>query len=32
MLGLTEPLTTLYDKQAREVSLEVLQDRAETLF
>ncbi|KAL1276487.1 hypothetical protein QQF64_036110 [Cirrhinus molitorella] len=32
MLGLPEPLTTLYDKQAREVSLEVLQDRAEAVF
>lgn len=31
MLGLPELLTTLYDKQAREVSLEVLQDRAEAL-
>lgn len=32
MLDLPLPLTTLYDKQARESSLEELQGRAETLF
>lgn len=31
MLDLPQPITTLYDKQARESSLKELQDRAETL-
>lgn len=32
MLDLPEPLTNLYDKQARDVNLAELQDRAEALF
>ncbi|KAK7889045.1 hypothetical protein WMY93_024605 [Mugilogobius chulae] len=32
MLDLPQPLTSLYDKQARDLNLAVLQDRAEALF
>ncbi|KAG5278175.1 hypothetical protein AALO_G00096030 [Alosa alosa] len=32
MLDLPEPLTNLYDKQARDLNLAELQDRAEALF